>query len=66
MTEKKAPSGPSDLASQFPNLYSLFKSLPISNDLKQKVRSASPPDPQTTKSLLSLAQIVEKALSGKK
>jgi hypothetical protein len=54
------------MASQFPKTFALLKSLSLPEEVKQNLRNTPPPDPKTMQTLMALAQVVEKALSGQK
>ncbi|MGE5508258.1 MAG: hypothetical protein ACM3RP_07255 [Chitinophagales bacterium] len=66
MTDPKQPAAGVDLMKMFPNTAALFKSLNLPRELTENLKSAAPSDPQTTKSILALAQVIEQALSKRK
>lgn len=63
MTDPKQPTAGVDLMKMFPNTAALFKSLNLPKELTENLKATAPPDPETTKSILALAQVLEQALS---
>lgn len=54
------------MSAQFPKTLALLQSLSLPEEVKQNLRNSSPPDPKTMQTIMALAQVVEKALSGQK
>lgn len=54
------------MASQFPNTFALLHSLNLPREVADSLKSAPPPDAQTMQSIMSLARVIEQALSNQK